>query len=316
MSLKYSVVVIDDKKLLFEDYKRTINDFLSRNGFFAEVEHIPSEKAFYEYPLGKADLFLVDLKFGQDDKGQTFIEAIRDDNLTDVLFYSSDHEAIEKYRVDLGSQGIFFAERDEQNDEVEPLLNKMLAKMITKSNAPRATRGLVMECVAELDDKIKEKILLLIEKLPKEKHDSCYKKILKIIKCSLNGRINKLHDFFNVDFAKKLESTVIDGINLDFSLNDLIENIQITDSDKNLRYLLTIYEDIYGKNELYHKIESYSTLLKKRNILAHVSQIKAQEGYIFKSRNTGMEDYILTDEESLSLRQNILSLEKILNEIE
>ena len=315
MSLRYNVAIIDDKKLLYQNYKGVIDEFLAANGFDAEVEHIPSEQDFDGYPLDKPNLFLVDLKFGQVDKGQIFIEKIRNNYLTDVLFYSSDHDAIDKYRSEIGSQGIFFAERDEQNDEVEPLLEKMLSKMIARSNAPRSTRGLVMECVAELDDMVKEKILLLLDKLPNEKREGYYKGIIKIIKCSSDGRLNKLQQFFDASFAEKKQNILSSGVSLDFSVADLIENIRITDSSKNLKFLLSLYKLHYGENELYEQIKEYEELLKKRNILAHVSQSKEGDTYIFKSRDSGMSDYVLTDHECLSLRKSILDLSDLIMKI-
>ena len=315
LSLRYSVAIIDDNKLLYKNYKAVIDEYLSENGFDADVEHIPSEQDFDDFPLDKPSLFLVDLKFGQVDKGQIFIEKIRGDYLTDVLFYSSDHDAIDKYRSELGSQGIFFAERDELNDEVEPLLEKMLCKMIARSNAPRATRGLVMECVAELDDKIKEKIILLLDKLPEDHREKYYKDVIRIIKSSSDGRLNKLQQFFDVPFAEKRQNILSSGISLDFSVPDLIENIRITDSSKNLNFLLSLYCLHYGKNDLYEQIKQYEKLLQKRNILAHVSQVKEGDTYIFKSRDSGSPDYVLTDEECLMLRKTILALSDLLTHI-
>lgn len=316
MGLKYNVAIIDDNRLLFNNYKTIINEYLSNSGFEAEVEHIRSEQDFEHYALDKPHLFLVDLKFGRIDKGQVFIEKIRDDNLTDVLFYSSDHAAIGKYRTELGAQGIFFAERDEQNDEVEPLLEKMLHKMIVRSNSPRATRGLIMECVAELDDIIKKKLLFLLEKLPEENRENYYKEVVKIIKRFSDSRLNKLEGFFNASFAEKKEGLASLGVSLNFSMADLIENIRITDSCKNLKFLLLLYKLHYGENEYYQKLKKYEELLQKRNILAHVSQEKEGGTYIFRSREPRKPDYALTDEECLSLRKSILEFTDLLKKID
>lgn len=62
MSLRYSVAIIDDKKLLYQNYKGVIDEFLSDNGFDAEVEHIPSEQDFDDYPLDKPNLFFSGFK--------------------------------------------------------------------------------------------------------------------------------------------------------------------------------------------------------------------------------------------------------------
>ena len=313
MSLRYNVVIIDDQELLFSEYKGIIDQFLEKSGFVADVDYVSSAEAFSSYPLDKPDLFLVDLKFGQENKGQLFIKSIRDNNLTDVLFYSSDHDAIEKYRLDIGSQGIFFAERDEQNDEVEELLIRLLRKMIAKANTPRTTRGLVMECVAEIDDQVKEKTLLLYRNISTEQRDVFLSRIVKRIKQSNDGRIRKLNEFFGVDFAKKIEGTLTVGN--DYVLEDLIENIHVTDSSKNLSFLLILYKMVKGEDKVYHTVSEYADLLEKRNILAHVSQTKDGDKYIFKARSSTGNDYVLSDEECLKLRQAILLLSKTIRDI-
>ena len=318
MSLKYNVAVVDDQGIYFKEYKEFIDDYLLSNGFEADVDHVPSEQDFSSYPLEKPDLFLVDLMFAREDKGQLFIEKIRENNiLTDVLFYSSNHDAILKYRSSLGTQGIFFAERDEQNDEVEPLLEKMLNKMILKSNTPRTTRGIVMECVSELDDKIKAKTLLLINKLPAEKRDDVYRKIVKLYKDSYDGRLNHLKDFFDADFADKKDNSFISSLDLNYSVEELMDNFRVTDSNKNFRIMLELYKVINGRDALYNDIKEYTNLLDKRNILAHVTQKKCDQGYMFRTRKKGQEDsnYILTDDESILLRKTVLSLDKLIDKI-
>lgn len=316
MSLIYNVVIIDDKKLFYSEYKDIIDEHLGEQGFEATVDYISSEADFNKYPLDKPDLFLVDLKFGQVDKGQNFINLIRNSFLTDILFYSSDHEAIQGYRQDVKMQGIFFAERDDQNDEVEPLLLKLLDKMIIKANSPRSTRGIVMECVAELDDLIKKKIILLNTKVAKEDLTIIHHKIIKVIKDSADGRNRKINSYFGVNLmGDKIEFSSIEGFLKELLVEDLIENINITDSNKNLKCLLVLYHKIYGKNELYFKLADYEKLLDKRNILAHVSQEIHESGYIFKSRMAGGKDYILDEPESITIRKEIVNLYKLVNQI-
>ena len=298
MSLKYNIAILDDQKEFFEEYKDTIDTHLKEHGFIAVIDYIQSESEFDQYDLDKPDLFMIDLKFGIEDKGQKFIEKIRDNYFTDILFYSSDHEAIESYRKNAEMQGIFFAEKDEQNDEVEILLIRLLDKMLLKANAPRSMRGIVMECVAELDDIIKQKISALESKIPVSQKENVRKKILKHYKDSNDGRNKKLFDFFATPFV-----------------GDLIDNIQVTDSQKNLQCLLILYKELYRKDELYSQIKKYEELLSKRNILAHVTQEKRENGYAFKHHTDISEYYELTLEEALSLRKIIIKLEDHLKKI-
>lgn len=316
MSLKYNIAILDDQKEFFDEYKDMIDEHLQKQGFLAVIDYIQSESEFNQYDLDKPDLFMIDLKFGSEDKGQKFIEKIRDNYFTDILFYSSDHEAIESYRKNAEMQGIFFAEKDEQNDEVEILLIRLLDKMLLKANAPRSMRGIVMECVAELDDIIKQKISALESKIPVSQKENVRKKILKHYKDSNDGRNKKLFDFFATPFVgDKVDAEEIYKNAKSFSVTDLIDNIQVTDSQKNLQCLLILYKELYRKDELYSQIKKYEELLSKRNILAHVTQEKRENGYAFKHHTDISEYYELTLEEALSLRKIIIKLEDHLKKI-
>lgn len=317
MSLKYNIAILDDQKVFFDEYKDTIDTYLKEKGFIAAIDYIQSESEFYQYDLDKPDLFMIDLKFGIEDKGQKFIEKIRDNYFTDILFYSSDHEAIERYRKNADMQGIFFAEKDEQNDEIEALLIRLLDKMLLKANTPRSMRGIVMECVAELDDIIKQKIILLELKItqPSQK-ENVRKNILKLYKDSNDGRNKKLSDFFATSFVgNKIAAEEIYKTAGIFAISDLIDNIQVADSQKNLQCLLIFYKELYGKDDLYNQIKKYEELLSKRNILAHVTQEKRENGYAFKHHTDTSEYYELTGEEALSLRNIIIELEACLLKI-
>lgn len=317
MSLKYNIAILDDQKQFFDEYKDTIDEYLKKQGFIAVIDYIQSEGEFDQYDLDIPDLFMIDLKFGIENKGQKFIEKIRGNYFTDILFYSSDHEAIEGYRKNADMQGIFFAEKDEQNDEVETLLIRLLDKMLLKANAPRSMRGIVMECVAELDDTIKQKIALLELRVTQpDQKENTRKKILKHYKDSNDGRNKKISDFFATPFVgNKVDTEEIYTKARIFSISDLIDDIQVTDSQKNLHCLLILYRELYGKDELYNQIKKYETLLSKRNILAHVTQEKRENGYAFKHHTDTSEYYELTLEEALALRKIIVDLENYLSKI-
>ena len=72
---------------------------------------------------------------------------------------------------------------------------------------------------------------------------------------------------------------------------------------------------MYRKDELYSQIKKYEELLSKRNILAHVTQEKRENGYAFKHHTDISEYYELTLEEALSLRKIIIKLEDHLKKI-
>lgn len=316
MSLIYNVTIIDDQKEFYSDYKPIIEEILNTNGFAVHVSYIASMEDFEQCILRDQDLFMIDLKFGQEDKGQEFVKLIREKYFIDILFYSSDTNAIQNYRKDPKMQGIYFAEKDEQSGEVDALLKRLLDKMIMKCNSPRSMRGIVMECVSELDETIRAKCMELFQKVERDKHNVIYKKILQLYKKSNDGRNNSLREFFKVEFTKG--DLACDEFALQiqpFSISELVEDVTITDSNKNLKVLALIYSAVYGKDDIYHKINSYIDLLSKRNKLAHITQEKEGDNYIFRNKKDPSKTYILTMEESLLLRKTILDLENIFKEI-
>ncbi|HIS36670.1 TPA: hypothetical protein IAC10_08590 [Candidatus Scatousia excrementigallinarum] len=309
MSLTYNVTIIDDQKEFYIDYKETIKNILERNGFAVIVHYIASMDDFDQFNLRDQDLFMIDLKFGQDDKGQEFVKLIREKYFTDILFYSSDFDAIQRYRGDAAMQGVYFAEKDEYSGEVDALLSRLLDKMVMKSNSPRSMRGIVMECVSELDEMVRKKCIELFSKVPEDKQEMVCKRILKHYKDSNDGRNRALKNFFNIEFTKgSLSNEEFVACYQQFTLSDLVENIKITDSNQNLHTLALIYSIVYGKNDIYKKIQSYADLLSKRNKLAHITQEIDGDDYIFRNKKDDTKTYKLTLAESVALRKMILDL--------
>ena len=82
---------------------------------------------------------------------------------------------------------------------------------------------------------------------------------------------------------------------------------KITEKFEHLGY------NIYYK--VYDTVSGYVELLKKRNILAHVSQTQDDDIFIFKARASGENDYVLSEKECLKLRQAIWILSNALEQI-
>ena len=95
----------------------------------------------------------------------------------------------------------------------------------------------------------------------------------------------------------------------------MIESILITDSYKNLQVLLKSYKTIYEKDDTYKEIEKYKRMLFDRNILAHVSETKNENGnYQFKKHNK--DDYlVLTERKCKELRKSIIKCYNQINSI-
>ena len=91
-----------------------------------------------------------------------------------------------------------------------------------------------------------------------------------------------------------------------YDVSKLVENIAITDSNKNFRVLLKSYEMINGKDDTYNIIKDFIELLSDRNIFAHVREEKNGVGqYQFKKLNND-EYLVLSDEKCIELRTSII----------
>ncbi|MBR3017252.1 MAG: hypothetical protein IKH57_09270 [Clostridia bacterium] len=309
--LTYRVVIIDDEEDHYEDFVEYIDKKLTTEGYILESEHFEELEELNLSRINEVDLFLVDLKFGKEDKGPDFIRKIRENYLTDILFYSSDATGISNYRKSGEYQGVFFAIRDENNSEIETILDRLIIKMIKRSNTPISSRGIVLGCVAELDNIIKTKIKELLQKIDptirKQLMDDC----AKIYYLSYKGQSKKIREFWGCDFHEGLkEWNCVKDSYKDYEIVDLVNNIRVTDSSKNFKVLLQIYKMSRGKDELYESIKNLSDLLNDRNIFAHVQEELREDGiYQFKHINEGAY-LVLTEEKCQELRKSIIEYRK------
>lgn len=314
--LTYRVIVIDDEVDLYEDYVEFIEDKLTAEGYKLEHERFEELSDLDDNPLYDVDLFLVDLKFGAVDKGPEFIKKIRENHLTDILFYSSDSSAIQSNRTSGEYQGVFFAIRDENKNEIFEMIAQLIKKMIKRSNTPLSSRGIVLGCVAELDNIIKAKVALLLAKIDPEQRKQIVDRCLKIYYDSFKGQSKKIKDFWGCDFVNGL--TPWTDVKATYSQNDLAElvnTVAVTNSNKNFRVLLELYKSINGKDGIYEAIVNFTELLDDRNIFAHVKEEKnAQGNYQFKKLKND-EYLILSEEKCRELRNAIINYADKINSL-
>ena len=306
--LTYKVIVIDDEEDLYEDYVEFIEERLKREGYILNHERYEELSDLDDNPLNDVDLFLVDLKFGKEDKGPEFIKKIRENHLTDILFYSSDSKAIQSNRTSGEYQGVFFAVRDENKKEILDLIAQLIQKMIKRSNTPLSSRGIVLGCVAELDNIIKAKIASILLKIDLDQRKSLMDKCIKLYYESYKGQSKKINEFLGCDFHNGIKNWEdVKSAYSDYDLNELVKNVKITDSSKNFSVLLKTYKSLNGKDEIYSAISGFSDLLDDRNIFAHVQEeLNEDNNYQFKRLN-GTEYLVLTEEKCRELRAGIVN---------
>lgn len=306
--LTYKVIIIDDEEDLYEDYVDFMEKKLSTEGYLLVHERYEELSDLDAHPLSDVDLFLVDLKFGKEDKGPEFIRKIREHHLTDILFYSSDAMAIQENRKSGEFQGVFFAIRDENTSEITGMINQLIEKMIKRSNTPLSSRGVVLGRVAELDNIIKEKVEDLFQKINPTQRKKLMDECTKIYYEHYNSQSKKICEFMACDFHNGIRKwNEIKDSYSEYDISDLVRNIQITDSNKNFRILLKTYRALRGEDELYQTILHFSDLLSDRNIFAHVQEEQNENGlYQFKRLNK--DDYlVLSEEKCRELRSAIIN---------
>ena len=259
---------------------------------------------------------MVDLKFGNEDKGPEFISKIRKNYFTDILFYSSDSKAIIESRSKGEFEGVFFAIRDENKNEIKERIKQLINKMIKRSNTPLASRGLVLGCIAELDNIVKDKIQSLLLKIGSQQTEKLMNDCTKLYYTADSGNSDKIKDFFGTDFHKgKLQWCEVKEKYNKYDVSNLVENVAITDSNKNFRVLLKTYEVLKGKDDTYNIIKDFIELLSDRNIFAHVREEKNSAGqYQFKKLNDD-EYLVLSDEKCIELRTSIIKYYELISSI-
>lgn len=306
--LTYKVIVIDDDTDLYEDYVEFMEKRLTTEGYRLEHERFEELSELDEKPIHDVDLFLVDLKFGNEDRGPEFIKKIRENHLTDILFYSSDATSILSNKASGKFEGVFFAVRDEHKKEILPMIDKLIGKMIKRSNTPLASRGIVLGCVAELDNIVKQKVAKLLAVLNQEQRDKIIGKSLKIYYDSYKGQSGKINGFWGFDFHKGMRDwqEVKEGCKVD-KLDELVNTVAITDSNKNFHVLLEIYRCINGKDETYKAIKDFVNLLDDRNIFAHVQEEFNADGFYQFKRLKDEEYLVLTEEKCRELRNALIN---------
>lgn len=314
--LNYKVIVIDDEQLYYDDYVDEIKSILDEQGYLLIHERYEELTDLEENNLSDVDLFLVDLKFGNEDRGIRFISKIRENYYTDILFYSSDAKAINDCRSNGEFEGVFFAVRDENTREIKEKIKLLVYKMIKRSNTPLSSRGIVLGCVAEIDTIIKGKIRALMTNIGSEQADRLMNECTRLYYDSFNGTSVKIKEFFGTEFhSGKLQWNEVKDRYLRYDISELIDNLDVTDSNKNFRVFLKIYEILKGKDEFYNIAKGFINLLSDRNILAHVPEEKNKDG-IYQLKRRKENDYlVLSEEKCIELRTSIVQYYSLISGI-
>jgi len=178
MNLKYKILWIEDEKDWVDSEIEFIESHLKKYGFVLEYKN---PEKYEEYDFSQFDVIVVDYNLANGEKGENVIEEIRNQEFyTEILFYSRDGE--DKLRELVKNlDGIYCASKDSCRKKLEGLICTTIRKTQDLNNL----RGLVMAETSELDEMMKEILILLTKKgkveeqkikKQKEKLNTWYKK--------------------------------------------------------------------------------------------------------------------------------------------
>lgn len=313
MKLKYKILWIEDELDSIERPKNQIQRYLEDEyGFECSEDDIVikdydefEEEYIYEENQRKRvkdsikefDLLLVDFNLGEEEQtGDKLIDIIRDGIYSEILFYSSELESINKKLNNHFIDGVFTSDREHLEDKIKKLINVTIKKVQDVNNL----RGLIMAEVAELD-RIKKNI---IQKFNKEA-DSEFK---KYIKEDVFSKIKK--DLESLSCLVKVEDSECshDEINL-----EELQNNFFYDSFKKSRTVNKIKNK--KCNHIAFNHEDYrKDVIAKRNVLAHQKEDEDMSGKFLLYPNGDRLEF--TEEHCIKIRKDIKKYKKHLEDIE
>lgn len=169
MRLDFNVLWVDDQPDRVESQTKPIAKRMEVEGFqfnptrcvsMEEVRRLLREDVFRD----EIDLILVDWDLGEGVQGQDAIFEIRETvPYRDVIFYSARNptEELRKLALDRGIEGFYCASREELVDEVLEIFHALVKKVLDLDH----TRGIVMGATSDIDQTVRECLIIIHEKL-------------------------------------------------------------------------------------------------------------------------------------------------------
>lgn len=288
MRLTYKILWFEDNDDFFEGLlEHKIEDHLMSIGFQMQLDRMSGieSKDTVVSAAKKADLIVMDFAL-DGTSGGDFIRQIRDGNInTEVVFYStvgiSDlREAVKTRELD----GVFCRGRDGIADEVIPIIDSTLRKILDLENS----RGLVMAEVGEID-KMMDSFIKTAHSLSGDKQSIIHAKLIE----RLEGQATSLNKTI-----KTLKSAGVEEI------------LEVLDTNKRLNTVASICKILQIENDELHSFND--SVLNKRNFLAHGIAVEIEEGYEFTHKEN---TYQFTETSSVELRKNLIAFRQLLESL-
>lgn len=253
----------------------------------------------------KYDLILMDYDLASKQTGAHVISAIREqDILTDILFYSSQYEAMISAVASAVSSvsppldGIYYSSR--KSEEFEQKLSRVISKIVQRSEDLINLRGFVLDNTCDFELRIREVLTLCWNKFTPHEKDQLCQEVQKMLerKCEYTQS--------RVDAAKK-QPCIFTYANQDKYLLSISDRLDILNAV--LPILISQYSLPSSKALQDFKTYYIDKVNMYRNTLGHVK-------FGEKSLRIKGKDVPIDQELHRLLRRNISEIEKVLMSIE
>lgn len=288
MRLNYKVLWFEDDDGFFAsiDFDK-IRNHLDARGFDLNVERMVGgeEMADIIKAAQKVDLIIVDFGLEEGTFGDYLIEQLREGNInTEVIFYSARGVGeLRKFVHDKELDGVYCRPRGEISDEVLPIINNSIKKILDLENS----RGLVMAELGDLDV-IMNQIIIAVHNSSEEGRMFIRGKMRERMEAQRDSLLRDLERFDDIE------------------VEDLVEYL---DSAKRLNTMVSICKklELGSQREQLKGVEQ--EVIFPRNCLGHGSPEETDDGYVFRHRGR---DYTYNEESSTRLRNRFRDLKRCL----
>lgn len=263
MNTIYRMLWIDDDDDYIESTIELIEDTVKNNNMLPVVK---TYSVYADYQKNELENFDIDV-FNLYDQiivdyalsgitGDQLIRELRAHNIfTDIVFYSSNYEAMQN-EVKTGDQldGVFFSRREDLTGVIDRVIKKNLKREYSISNI----RGLIMDSTSEFDYICRTTTIALFDKLPSEKQAEIATKVKEFVS---NAKAKSASNFCKLDSIN--EKRIVEA-----SLNSVEYVMDNKDRYSIMSLVVREFIDSPLTNDSFSE-QYHSDLIKPRNDLAH-----------------------------------------------
>lgn len=293
MKLNYNILWFEDNIEWYKSILPSIEEILDDNGFDLIVEQRVDQSDLEELiNADKWDLILVDYNLSDGEKGDDIIEVIRYSLFTDIIFYSQKGAGnIRKEITEKGIDGVFCASRD--GDEFLLKVERVINTTIKKVTDINPLRGLVMAETSEIDDLMRELLLVFLDDASLSKNqDKFIDYITSIVEESLKDTQKRITRYKN---SNDIHSILLSPIFDMYKKSRAVDKALKFSTNKELNGYSGIGMDYFKK------------IGKKRNLLAHVKEEIRDNERVLVSHIMNKEPIIFNTELCKNMRMEIIS---------